>query len=170
MRMKIIITFLGSFILLTACFDEKLTIKRVDYTGNELRTDGYYYIYLSETNITAVIFLYRNGVSLECSGYRSINLDEIEKKIKEKKFLPKTHWGVFIVSEDTIQYERWIESTGFTACLYREKGYIVNDSTIHFTENFLSEKNKTSSIDEVWHFKQFDNKPDSTNKYIKVNK
>ena len=165
--MKIIITFMGSMILLTACFDEKLTIKRVDYTGNKLRTDGYYYAYFSETDISAVMFLYKNGVSLTRGGYSSNILDEIEKRIIKQNFETKTRWGVFIVNGDTIQHERWAESTGFTACLYRKKGYIVNDSTIHFIEDFLSETNKTYAIDEVWHFKQFDNKPDSINKYIK---
>ena len=165
--MKIIITFMGSMILLTACFDEKLTIKRTDYSGNELRTDGYYYVYFKESDISVIMFLYRNGVALTRGGYGSNNFDEIEKKIKEKKFLPKTHWGVFIVSGDTIQHETWIESTGFRAYLFRSKGYIVNDTTFHFTEIFRSEKKTTRTIDEVWHFKQFDNKPDSTNKYIK---
>jgi len=165
--MKIIITFMGSLILLTACFDEKLTIKRVDYTGNKLRTDGYYYAYFSETDISAVMFLYKNGVSLTRGGYSSNILDEIEKRIIKQNFETKTRWGVFIVNGDTIQHERWAESTGFRACLYRKKGIIVNDSTIHFTEGFISETNNSHSIDEVWHFKQFDNKPDSTNKYIK---
>ena len=163
--MKVIITFLGCLILFNTCFDEKLTIKRVDYTGNELRTNGYYFTYYSET--TAVMFLYRNGVVLTCGGYSSKNLDEIEKNIIKQNFKTKIDWGVFMVNADTIQHETWIGSTGFWACLYRSRGYVVNDSTFHFTEDFLSETNKTSAIDEVWHFKQFDNKPDSTNKYIK---
>jgi len=164
-KMKIIITFMVSMILLTACFDDKLTIKRVDYTGYELRTDGYYFINFRETS--AVMFLYKNGVSLTCGGYMSNIFDEIEKEIIKQNFETKIHWGVFNINGDTIHNERWIESTGFWACLYRKKGYIVNDSTIHFTEDFLSETNKTSVIDQVWHFRQFDNKPDSTNKYIK---
>jgi len=166
MRMKII-TYMISLLLLSSCFDEKLTLKRADYTGNALRTDGYYHAYFCETDISAVMFLYRNGVSLTRGGYSMHILDEIEERIIKQNFETKTRWGVFIVNGDTIQHERWAESTGFRSCLYRKKGYIVNDSTIHFIEDFLSETKKTYSIDEVWHFKQFDNKPDSTNKYIK---
>jgi hypothetical protein len=72
------------------------------------------------------------------------------------------------VDSNIIQYERWIEApSGVRACFYRCSGYIENDSTLYFTESYYSGRNETKQIDEIWHFKQFENKPDSTNAYIK---
>ena len=154
---------------LIACskFDEKLTLQRKDFTGNELKTNGYYYYCSTQTNVTSVLFLYRNGIALSSGGYLSHTLDSIEKKIINQKFDSKTHWGVFVVNGSSIIYEKWIGSTGFRACLGKSTGNILNDTTIHFTEWYNSEYNQTYPIDEVWHFKQFSPKPDSTNSFIK---
>ena len=147
--------------------DEKLTLPREDYLGNELRTDGYYYAFFSETNITAVMFLYRNGISISQGGYATRDLDEIEKRVIKDKFNSKVHWGVFVVNGNKIQHEKWVGSTGIGAVLNKGTGHIENDTTIHFTERYNSEYQKTHAVDEIWHFKQFNNKPDSTNNYIK---
>jgi hypothetical protein len=82
-------------------------------------------------------------------------------------FKSKDHWGVFIVDKNTIQYEKWVGSTGIGACTFKCTGYIENDTTLHFTESYYSETKETKQIDEIWHFQQFANKPDSTNVYIK---
>ena len=145
-----------------ALFDEKLTLLRKDYTGNELRTDGYYYVSRQE-NHSAVYFLYRNGIVLFVGGYS----DNFEEKMVNYKAKSKSDWGVFIVDGNFIQYEKWIGSTGISACLSKSTGHILNDTTIHFTERYNSEYKTTRSIDEVWHFKQFSPKPDSTNNIIK---
>jgi hypothetical protein len=148
--------------------DDQLTMQRVDYNGNELRTDGYYYYFVQEQNRTVIYFLYKNGVILWYGTYLTFNIDDIEKEIVNKSFKSKDHWGVFIVNSNIIQYEMWIEApSGVRACINRCSGYIENDSTLCFTESYNSGRNETRQIDEVWHFKQFDNKPDSTNVYIK---
>lgn len=171
MKMKSLFIFIISpFLFIFSCktlfSDEKLTLQKRDYTGKELKTEGYYYAYFSQTDITAVLFLYRNGIVLSEGGYSSKNLDVIEKKIINGNFKSKEHWGVFIVEGNKIQWERWIGSTGIGACLSKSTGYILNDTTIRFTERYNSEYKTTSSIDEVWHFKQFSPKPDSTNRFI----
>jgi hypothetical protein len=172
MKAMILILLISSLNMFISCCsvlspDEKLSMQRIDYVGNELRIDGYYYSYAQNGNTTAIYFLYKNGIILSLGGYLTQDLDNIEKKIPNKDFKSKDHWGVFIVNKNTIQYEKWVGSTGFSACLYKCTGYIENDTTIHFTESYYSERNETKQIDEVWHFKQFDNKPDSTNVYIK---
>ena len=148
--------------------DEKLTLQRRDYTGNELRTDGYYYYY-TKNNSTAIYFLYRNGVILLAGVFSSYNLDNIEKEmIKYYGKYIKTDWGVFVIEGNSIQYEKWVEGlSGLIAAINRCSGYIENDTTIHFAESYYSGRKETKQINEVWHFKQFDNKPDSTNVYIK---
>jgi hypothetical protein len=149
--------------------DEKLSIQRKDYNGNELRIDGYYYCYFEKTDITVIYFLFRNGIVRCTGGYSSYNEDNREQEmISYYGKSTKTDWGVFVINENKIQYEKWIESpSGANASIYRRSGYIENDTTIHFTESYYSGRNETKKIDEVWHFKQFDNKPDSTNVYIK---
>jgi hypothetical protein len=146
--------------------DEKLSLQRTDYMGNELRTDGYYYYFASNGN-TAVYFLYKNGIILSAGGYSSQNLYNIEKELVNRLLKSKDHWGVFIVKGNSIQYEKWVGSTGLGASTFKSTGYIENDTTLHFTESYYSETKETVQIDAIWHFKQFANKPDSTNVYIK---
>jgi hypothetical protein len=169
MKMTFLTIDIIGFILFIACgktFDEKLTLKREDYTGNELKVNGYYYTFFKETKITAILFLYRNGIVLSEGGFTSYNLEDIERQFNNISLKVKSNWGVFIVNGNTIQYERWIGSTGSRACTSKSTGYIINDTTIHFFERYNSERNEKYSIDETWHFKQFDNKPDSTNNFI----
>ena len=169
--MMLLFLLVGILIILFSCCstlfsDDELTLQRTDYTGNELRTDGYYYVF-GPNNNTAIYFLYRNGVILTVGGFLTQNLDSIEKRIIDKDIGSKDHWGVFIVNNNFIQYERWAGSTGFSAGLYKCKGNILNNTTIHFIESYNSRTDNTNSIDEIWYFKQFDNKPDSTNNFIK---
>ena len=149
--------------------DENLTIKRKDYTGNELRTDGYYYYFNESTNVTVIYFFYRNGVILLVDSYFGTDLGTIEKEIVNAKFNPKSNWGVFIIDNNYIQYERWVGSLSSApkAFISKSTGYILNDTTLHFTQRYDSEQKETRIINEVWHFKQFFPKPDSTNVYIK---
>ena len=172
MKTIILITLIcACMVFITCCKtlfpDEKLTIKKRDYIGSELRTDGYYYCYFNQTDITAILFLYRNGVALVSSGYLSCSLDSIERRIINENFNRKSDWGVFVVDGNIIQWERWIGSLRPNARLSRKTGKIISDTTIHFTKIYSSEYETTCSIDEFWHFKQFDNKPDSTNNFIK---
>ena len=150
--------------------DEKLSMQREDYAGNELRMDGYYYCYYKETDITVIYFMFRNGIIRCTGGYSRYNEDNREQEMVSyyNRFTPKTDWGVFIVNGNVIQYEMWIgSSSGVYASINRQSGYIENDTTFHITESYYSDRNETEQVDEVYHFKQFANKPDSTNNYIK---
>ena len=150
--------------------DEKLTIQRTDYNGNELRFDGYYYCYYEETDVTVVYFLFRNGIIRGAGGYTRFNENNREQEMISyyNKFSPKTDWGVFIIDEKKILFEKWVESpSGVSASVNRKSGYIENDTTFHITESYYSGTKETKQVNEIYHFKQFDNKPDSTNNYIK---
>ena len=149
--------------------DEELTIKRQNYKGNELRTDGYYYLFNETNNITVVYYYYRNGVILLGGSFGGNNLNEIEKQLVNPKVKTKTNWGVFLIENNTIQYEKWIGSSSSSpkAYLYSCNGNILNDTTIHLIEEYYSERKEKRAINEIWRFKQFDYKPDSTNVYIK---
>ena len=83
--LKIVIVF--CFILLSGCKDEELTLQRVPYIGNEIRTDGYYYSYSVNNNITPsresiiVFFLYRNGVKLSARSYDKTDFQTLEQNM-----------------------------------------------------------------------------------------
>ena len=152
--------------------DEKLSMQRKDYVGNELRIDGYYYrqeiteIY----SRTMVMFLYRNGIVLSGGNFSTIDLNIVEEEMPNRYNLLKKNkngWGIFCINGNEIQCEQWVESpSGASLSIYRRSGYIENDITIHFTESYYSGRNETKQINEVWHFKQFSSKPDSTNVFI----
>jgi hypothetical protein len=153
--------------------DEKLTLSKTSYLGSELRIDGYYYEL--HNDLTTVYFLYQDGIILYAYSHRNKNLDEIEMDMlnndmyngnKNKKG-DKTRWGVFLIEGKNIQFERWDASTGGRLPTIKCSGYIVNDTTFHITRTYSSETEKEYFVDWIYHFKQFDNKPDSTNVYIK---
>ena len=70
---------------LTACEQKlrDLTMSRMPYVGNELRTDGYYYSTIPDYSdpTIGVIVLYRNGVCMEMllSGVSGADNKNIEK-------------------------------------------------------------------------------------------
>jgi hypothetical protein len=148
--------------------DEKLTIPRKDYLGTELRTDGYYYEI--NNDLTSIYFLYRNGIILYAYSYRNKTLEEIESEIisqiKEGQKIHKSRFGVFIVEGNTITIEQWAASTGFSLPVVRSYGTIQNDSTFLVTKTYSSETQKERSANLLYHFRQFNNKPDSTNVFI----
>jgi len=175
--MKRIYLFISIFVLLSGIIfyscnmlfpDDELS-QRVDYTGNNLRMDGYYYNYY-EPNSTTVHFLYRNGIILRVSSFSTQNLAEIERSIDDyyKYFYNnKDHWGVFRIDGDKIQYEQYTSSVGGGLRAGRRSGYIENTTTFRITENYYFSTKETHQVNDVWHFKQFANKPDSTNVFIK---
>jgi len=174
MKTTTLLSIIVCLLMLISCSDllfpdENLTIKRSDYTGNELRIDGYYHLFNEKNNITVVYYFYRNGVILLGGSFSGNDLNEIEKKLVNTQAKSKTNWGVFLIENNTIKYEKWIGSSSSTpkAYLFSSKGYILNDTTIHLIEEYYSERKETRAINEIWRFKQFNNKPDSTNVYIK---
>jgi len=149
--------------------NEKLSMKRVDYNGNELRIDGYYYRQGDKSEYTCVVFLYKNGILFSTRCHRSYDLDVVEKEMVNEydEFRKsKTHWGVFMVVDNRIEYEEWTTPTeGIT--VKKSSGFIENDTTFRIAEEYFSYNKKTYHVNQVYHFKQFANKPDSTNKFIK---
>jgi hypothetical protein len=151
--------------------DEKLTLPKTPYVGNELQIDGYYYEI--HNNLTSVYFLYRDGIILYVYSHQDKNLDKIEIEMlnnnmyNDNKKGDKASWGVFLIDGNTIQFERWDASTGGGLPTIKCSGYIENDTTFHITRTYSSETKKEYLVDLTYHFKPFAHKPDSTNVYIK---
>jgi len=145
------------------CKDEDLSLPRVPFTGNDVRTNGYYYCYWKSNNssvmdYTTVFFLYRNGIILSAGSFESINLNVVENELLGRYNLlvkNKIGWGVFWVAGNVIEYEQWTTSVGGGLPIFKNRYNIENDTTL------------INPYGRVYHFRQFSPKPDSTNTFIK---
>ena len=147
--------------------DDMLTLQRKTYTGN-LRLDGYYYE--QSENRTFVYFLYKDGIMLYTQSFSSLNLLEVESIMIDRYDdyrKDKISWGIFVVESDTcIIYESWSTSVGGGLPTFKCIGNIENDTTFRFTKTINSDGREFEEND-VYHFRQFNQKPDSINNFIK---
>lgn len=148
--------------------DEKLSMQRVDYNGNELMTNGYYYTMNKDP--MCIIFLFRNGIFTDGFCFKPSELDQQEEEFRNGTFYNyikdnKLHWGVFRITSNIIEFEGWYATGGGPFATYRLTGEILNDTTFHLIKRWLYDQEE--SYDETYHFRQFSPKPDSTNNFIK---
>ncbi|GHT29522.1 hypothetical protein FACS189432_08650 [Bacteroidia bacterium] len=134
--------------------------------------DGYYYH--QEENVkyphTTVMFFYRNGIVLFAGSPSSLNLDIVEDDILNRIEVikkDKIRWGLFEVDNSTLVTESYYDNLPSPRLGAMRSFYeIENDTTIIFRKvDHPGYKDKIHNT--IYHFKQFDNKPDSTNVYIK---
>ncbi len=151
--------------------DEAYTLTRDDYTGHEIRTDGYYYHYNeNRLDLVIVTIFYKNGVVID--GVCGATLLEFEKDFSDGSFYEnnkdyKGNWGIFKVTNNVVMIERVIASGGLRKLAFIDYGEILNDTTIHIYKNEDPYTNVSSVKDDTLYFKQFSPKPDSTNVFIK---
>lgn len=152
--------------------DEAFTLTREDYTGCQIRTDGYYYgYYKQDSGLISITIFYRNGVVIDgIGGYYS--LLEFEKMFLDGTFYSrnkdyKDTWGIFKVTNNVVMIERVIAGGGLRRNAFIDYGEILNDTTIHIYQNKSSYVSAISVKDDTLYFKQFSPKPDSTNVFIK---
>jgi len=150
--------------------DDELSLKREDYTGNQLRIDGYYYLeyFNPEKHMEAFVF-FQNGVMTYLGGGFSSTIS-IENSMQsdvfiEKLTINKDCWGIFEVNEKVIKLERWYAGQGAKPAFVSE-GVILNDTTFHITKIYRGNGSELKERDETYHFRQFSPKPDSTNNFI----
>ena len=149
---------------------DEFTLQRKDYTGNELRIDGYYY------DGCRVQLFYKNGIHLYGGGCHKENeLKELETIFSNGTFHDaiyddETSWGVFIIENDTIKFERYNPPSGpgYMHSFIRE-GPIINDTTFRIVRIYRYEDGvkKVTETNDLYHFKKFSPKPDSINNFIK---
>jgi hypothetical protein len=167
--------FKSIFIILSLCacrgekWDDKLTLPRQNYTGSELKVEGYYY---NESDGSYhVLFFYRNGLVLD-GGYPLVSeIESTEESYSDGTYYSsirdiKTRWGIFVIEGGIIKYEYWIPSSGGPLESWRADGEILNDTTIRFSKSWRSCKpRKKTEYEQYFYFKKFSPKPDSTNSY-----
>ena len=149
--------------------DFPLTLEKIDYTGKELKTDGYYYRNFNSGSepFIGTCFFYRNGIFLNGTVFSVYDTIEKEENFRNGFYVTivaskyKDLWGVFQIDGNQIKYEHWIPTEGGFYRTTSQKGTILNDTT--FIINF---DNGLEVTDWTYHFKQFSPKPDSTNRFI----
>ena len=147
--------------------DEELLLSKTPYLGDELRIDGYYYRQLPPDKYN-ILFLYRDGIMIYYICFLT-DLQQIEDRIPsiyEEIKNSKLRWGVFVISDYRIQYSGWGTSVGGGLPTYKSIGIIENDTTFHITKDINSD-GREFEVNEMYHFRQFSPKPDSTNNFIK---
>jgi hypothetical protein len=149
--------------------DDKLTLEKNDYNGNELRIDGYYIC----SHGFVPYFLYRNGIIMGGTGEKNNDTSIMEEWFRNGSYATnaqkyKYDWGVFQIDGNQIKYEKWVPVNGpFPAVTY--EGVILNDTTFVINKSYRAKdigKKAPSEIHWEYHFKQFSPKPDSTNRFI----
>lgn len=154
--------------------DDELTLSKTPFTANQLRIDGYYYLIdVQSHNITATYFFYKDGTVLHGGGWpyenqfegleSNFGSESWQVKIKENKL----KWGVFQAEGDEISFERWYPSSGGPTPAYIRSGEIQNDTTFIITKSIRSKTGEEKKLNEVYHFREFSPKPDSTNNFVK---
>lgn len=155
--------------------DENLTLPKQPYTGKELRIDGYYYYkyYPNEAEVYYDTYiLYENGVILNGGAVNENEISRLENDFKSRSWQDavkkyRDGWGVFVINDSRISFERWYPNSPGQPKVYVREGTILNDTTFHITVSYRPDGSRRREKDEVYHFKQFSPKPDSTNTYIK---
>ena len=181
MRYNIILKLISLCLFFTSCAklgilqDDELSLQRQDYTGNQLRVDGYYFSEYANDSIeyVSVYFLYKNGIILFGGSRLLSELPEAEERYRNGTFDSKVKsikfvWGVHQIEGSNLKYEQWFPSEKPYKAYVRE-GEILNDTTFRITQRYRyknDEKTEVESENKVYHFKQFSPKPDSTNSFI----
>ncbi len=172
--MKMLIAVISVMLCLKSCekelhTDDVLTIEKSPFTGNQLRTDGYYYTRFD--NIYSVYFFYSDGIVLSGGFVYEDELEEYEMGYKDGSFVAsirnnKLYWGGFAIDLERILIEKWYPSSGGGMPVFRQEGEIQNDTTFIITKSVRPKTGEEKELNEVYHFKAFSPKPDSTNSFV----
>ena len=162
----IIFMIIASCSIREAYQDDEFILEKTDYTGNELRINGYFHSDISAGGNYILYVLYRNGIILFPGG--SDNPEEtIDGFVEEFNSDSQTFWGLFQIKDNTIKIEYYMPKMYEGLPAYIKAGEILNDTTFVFREQYRSKDNSEyQEINETYHFKQYSPKPDSTNSFF----
>jgi hypothetical protein len=163
-RLLLLIIYTG-FSACQRVADEQ-TLERQNYFGNELKIHGYYYSFERKStgdSLGTIFFLYRNGAFLYLGSPDGSKISDLDKYVLQHNTttgIPgdRESWGTFQIENSKISIERWLSSSGRRIPAQIFQGNIINDTTINL---------KLFSTLEIWKYRNFSGKPDSTNIYVK---
>jgi len=157
------------------CKDDELSIARTNHTDS-LKIDGYYFGDVNSNSsmpFANIYYLYTNGLfftseasDLDKAKAGTITVDVENNVGKQIKGL----WGLFRVSNNTIEIERWRSRPNGCETIIYERGEILNDTTfvIRVREHRTNGEVKLTEIpNSTFSFRPLAEKPDSTNNFVK---
>ena len=167
--MKSLILSILSMLFTQCCLEnDDVLPNAIPYTGNQLKMNGYYHQIIYNNEIYRPFVMYSNGILINIGGFGN-TLEEMDEYIK-KNYVQDTwykknkyKWCVFFVEDNTIRINRLSEDYPHRGII--QEGIILNDTTFRITK--FSYNGKVEERDEMYYFRQFSPKPDSTNVYIK---
>lgn len=176
MNTKLLIVIIMLFIGMNSCDkwlqDEELTLPQQPYTGNELRTDGYYYYTMNGEYFRAITFFYKNGVAFQPIG-DAHSLQEVDEYVinelvgKNRYHDVQFSWELYNIEDERILINYWVPPRPYQC--YFEEGTILNDTTFVIQRYYRmenGEKTGETEINETYYFHALSPKPDSTNVFI----
>lgn len=150
----------------SVCEDQPLSLELSPVVNCPLKTNGYYYSDVDGKSFRFAVF-YLNGMMIN-TAFSDVVVAENFMKGKSELAIGKDEWGLFAVSSSQIHIASRIpRPCGLWAEL--RSGRILNDSTFVLDDQEIKSRNetKTAAINQVYHFRQFDSKPDSMNHIFK---
>jgi|JI6StandDraft_1071083.scaffolds.fasta_scaffold35627_2 hypothetical protein len=134
-----------------------------------LRTNGYYYSEWETGEKWDVLFFNSNGIVLLPFFIAKSDSSLIMEKLQEDGFYGgggghALDWGIFHITNSTIVMEKWYPSNRLVPGV--NEGQILNDSTFVFNFFYQCDHSDFHLQHEVWHFKNFEMKPDSICDFI----
>lgn len=168
-----ILTLCFSCEIKNICKDNDLKLNKTEYAGQDLRINGFYYgnpnINSQGVKLYESFIFYSNGVMMvpgtvefkEMEGYITTIANSNQQNTK---FV----WGLFDIENKSISIEHWVAAQcGYPVVL--RSGEILNDTTFVLKKMVRRDSQGTTKTDinQEFHFREFDIKPDSTNNFIK---
>lgn len=153
--------------------DDELTLVKTPYHGDDIRLDGYYYLMSSTSNsFNDTYFFYRDGTVLSCRGtpVGESPFLFMERLLKDPNISNdlqkyKSGWGVFRIEDNNIAIDRWYAQEGILPAGLLE-GIVLNDTTFQITSLTRVKTGEVREKNDLYHFRAFSPKPDSTNVFI----
>jgi hypothetical protein len=165
-----VLTSCSSCIKMVACKDKDLTLKRAEFTGNQLKIDGFYYDKSTNLEYSTLIIFYRNGIIMLPGNTTDKYFEQyiIDVSKSDLRSTTKYFWGIFNIENNIIKIVHWLPSQcGYPVIL--RSGEILNDTTFVLKKMIRRDSQGTTEKDmnQIFYFKRYDSKPDSTNNFIK---
>src|ERR1043165_5850640 len=94
------------------CHDTEFSVKKADFSGAELRTDGYYYGDAKDDGqggtLYSIVIFYRNGIVYMPGASEKKKMDTYVSELKGDHIKNvKYDWGYFSIAGNEIKMERW---------------------------------------------------------------
>jgi hypothetical protein len=133
------------------------------------RIDGYYYQEKdhSQYQSTSIYFFYSDGFFIGGShGVDNSTLLVMDANVDssfnvwENKRETVQDRGAFIIDKDSVKIQLF--NCVYNCYIFKKVGKIINDSTLLFIKTTNYRTQKTYDINETFHFRKLDWKPDST--------